>query len=199
MRRPPVSDAVLRWLWVAVLLYATVGLLALLAEGCDTDAPRDPPRAPVVARWRPGALPLDVRVAPELSRAERAAIVAAVAYLEAIAPRPLFRVRAASPGDPALDGLTPYGVVVVTSGPQARPGAVESGWITTVQGQPGAMHSAEIRLTSASVRAAAHGLGHALGLGEIEADGALMSRRHDGDAWRLADDDLREVVPTGPL
>jgi hypothetical protein len=142
-----------------------LSVIAALGVGCAT--PKPPPK------WTHG-LPVTVFASESLSRCQRAAVYAGAEWFRVYTGTEVFHVLVGDTPSPML------GTVHVVPGSM---GVAEGK--AQIRSDDGQIHSATIWLRGCSVRAAAHELGHALGLLHSEDKRGLMYIVNHESSWQL--------------
>jgi hypothetical protein len=175
---------------------ALLALLALVALGaCEDLGQEDSDRvdARSTASW--SFIPIRLALADDLTRCQRAGMLAAVAYWEGLTDVRLFQVETATFQD-RTTGLRKLGTVVVVDEPtDNRESILHQAELTYVEGRKGeVLHSAEVRIRGCSPRAYAHELGHVLGFVEhAQGARALMRIEDVPSAWDVSEGEIESL------
>ena len=156
-----------------------VVILALLLAGCGYDPPTD---GVMVHR------PVRVVVDPYLPECQKVAVRNAIEFWRDLGLA-IFEVEL------RLDHHAKVGDVVVLATPIDDPNTLGRAWRHYKVLRPGRSEIifAEIHLASCLPRVAAHEIGHALGLGHRNVEGALMHRDIALGGWGLVGEELDRV------
>jgi len=176
-------------------LVLAVGLTAWLAielVACSESAERPAVDPPVLGTWQ--ALPIAVVVSEGLEPCQRAGIRAALAWWEGRMQTRLWYVSEAAQSDAKFAGLIPGETVTVQAGGLSRPNALDDATVWFSKSDPSRLHSVDVRITGCEVRAFTHELGHALGFGDLDASGELMTRALPDGSYRVTDQALSKLV-----
>lgn len=171
-------------------------IFSLLVAGCS-NCTTDEVIVPAKQEYAWPALPVYMDLSPKLTPCQRAGVLAGVSYWENLTHKKFIQARDVSTDSLSINGIVPKGVIAVINDPMSSPSTLDQvEWLPlkAVTGKSRYLHSAEMRVQGCSLRAFAHEVGHALGMGHAEGASLLMTRVHHPDSWVITDIELQAVI-----
>lgn len=179
--------------WLCLLAFFILTVWAAVTFGaCGEPAERPAVDPPVLGTW--GAFPVSVVLSDELAPCQRAGVRAALAWWEGRTQARLWYVSEAPQSDAKFAGLIPGEMVTVQAGALSRPNALDDATVWFAKGDHTRLHSVDVRITGCEVRAFVHEFGHALGFGDMDDEGELMTRVLTKGSYRVTDEALNKLV-----
>lgn len=165
-------------------------MVCLAVAGCETDQRKD---APLLKRWLRTSAPIGMYLSENLTPCQNAGFRAAETYWESLLGDNIigYTEVVAENHVTMSYGTRKQNVIAVRAGHMDRPDILDQAELFSMKQDESVLHSVEVIAQGCSLRAFAHEMGHALGLGHAEGKTALMNPEYLMDAWEVSEGELK--------